>query len=137
MADPPTPHDLIVALNATINDHDVQAGRAFYDPAARLVTAAGKQLDVDGVCGLMQHTMTAFPDLRMTVLRWIAQGDTIVTEEVMDATHQGEFGGMAPTGLAVRVPMVHFTRVLGGRIIERVAYHDSAAILRQLQAAGR
>lgn len=128
-------HDVITALNETINAHDVEAGRAFYADDARLVTAAGRVLDVDGLCRLMQHTLRAFPDLQMTVLRWVEQGDTIVTEEVMDGTHEGEFGGLEATHVAVRVPMVHLTRVDGSRIVERVAYHDTAAIVRQLQAA--
>jgi len=78
------------------------------------------------------QVLRAFPDLRMTVQRWVEDGEVVVTEEVMEGTHRGEFAGMAPTGRRVNLPMVHVTRVVEGRIVERVAYHDTAGIVRQL-----
>jgi ketosteroid isomerase-like protein len=48
--------------------------------------------------------------------------------------HLGSFAGLDPTGRRVRLPMVHITRVRDGHIVERVAYHDTAGILRQLTA---
>jgi predicted ester cyclase len=39
---------------------------------------------------------------------------------------------MSPTGRRVKLPICHVTRVVDGRIVERVAYHDTAGILRQL-----
>jgi predicted ester cyclase len=132
---PSEPRAVIDALNATINAHDSQAGRILYRDNARLVTATGRVLDPDGLARMLDHTLAAFPDLRMTVLRWVVEGDTVVTEELMEGTHEGEFGGLAPTHVRVRLPMVHLTRVRDGRIVERVAYHDTAGILRQLEPA--
>ena len=131
----PEPRAVIEGLNATLNAHDVDAGRAFYEQGARLVTGSGRTVDLDGLCRMLTATLKAFPDLRMSVVRWVTEGDTIVTEEVMDATHDGDFAAIAPTHRRVRVPMVHVTRVRDGRIIERVAYHDTAAILRQIETA--
>lgn len=128
---------VIESLNATINAHDVRAGRSLYAENARLVTAAGREIDPDGLCRLLDHTLAAFPDLRMKVLRWVVEGDTVVTEEVMEGTHSGEFGGLEATHTRVRVPMVHLTRISEGRIVERVAYHDTAAIVRQLGRVDR
>jgi predicted ester cyclase len=129
------PRAVIEALNAALNAHDTEAQRVFYDDGARLVAGSGRVLDLDGLCRMLDHTLAAFPDLRMSVERWVAEGDTIVTEEVMEGTHTGEFAGLAPTNVRVRLPMVHVTRVRNGRIVERVAYHDTAGILRQLQPA--
>jgi steroid delta-isomerase-like uncharacterized protein len=125
--------EVIEALNATLNAHDVDAGRKLYDDEARLVMATGTRVDVDGLCRMLSGTLRAFPDLHMTVLRWVVDGATVVTEEVMEATHDGEFAGIAATHRRVRVPMVHVSRVRSGRIVERVAYHDTAAIIRQLE----
>ena len=127
------PQDVIETLNATLNAHDVAAGRALYDAEARLVMATGKRVDLEGLCRMLTGTLAAFPDLHMTVLRWVIDGETVVTEEVMEATHRGAFAGIAPTQRRVRVPMVHVSRVRGGRIVERVAYHDTAAIVRQIE----
>ena len=123
---------VVAELNETINAHDVPGGRRLYAPHAHLVTAQGRRLDLDGIDAMVTLTLRAFPDLKMTVLRWVEDADTVVTEEVMEGTHQGEFAGIAPTGQRVRLPMTHFTRVVDGRIVERIAYHDTAGILRQL-----
>ena len=107
-------------------------GRRLYAADARLVTAQGRRLDLDGIDAMVSVTLRAFPDMRMTVQRWVEDGDVVVTEEVMEGTHRGEFAGMAPTGRRISLPMVHVTRVAEGRIVERVAYHDTAGIVRQL-----
>ncbi len=129
-----TAREVVEQLIATINDHDVAAGRALYAPAVRAVAATGRCLDLDGLDGILHTSMAAFPDMRVEVVRWVTDGDVVVTEEVMEGTHRGPFAGLAPTGLRIRLPMLHITRVRDGRIVERVAYHDTAGILRQLEA---
>ena len=123
---------VVEQLIEAINGRDLERARDLLAGDARVVTAQGRQLDADGLRGLVAETYSAFPDLRITPTRWIEAGDVVATEEVMDATHQGTFAGLAPTGRPVRLPMVHVHRVVDGRIVERVAYHDTAGILRQL-----
>lgn len=118
------PRDVVERLNETINAHDVAAGRKLYAEGAYLVPASGQQMDQDGLDNMLTASFAALPDLKMTVLRLIESGDTVVTEEVMEATHV--------TGKPVRLPMVHITRVVDDLIVERIAYHDTAGILRQL-----
>lgn len=124
---------VIEQLVSTINAHDLAAGRALYAADVRAVTATGRHLDLDGLDAVLAATFDAFPDLRIEVQRWIVDGDVVATEEVMEGTHRGPFAGLAPTGRRVRLPMAHVNRVIGGRIVERVAYHDTAGILRQLE----
>jgi len=81
---------------------------------------------------MLEVTLSAFPDLTMRVARWLVDGNVVVTEEVMEATHDGHFAGLAPTGRRVHLPMVHLTTVTDDRIAERVTYHDTAGVLRQL-----
>ena len=126
------PRAVVERLNKTLNAHDVEAGRELYAEGARLIPATGRAMDIDGLCRMMEMTLAAFPDLEMRVERWVVDGDTVVTEEVMVGTHKGPFAGLAPTGILVHLPMSHITRVAGDRIVERVAYHDTAGILRQL-----
>ena len=129
------PRQVVEQLVETLNAHDCAAGRALYSENARLLAASGHQLDLDGLDRMLQMSLAAFPDLRITVDRWIEDGDTVVTEEVMEGTHTGPFAGLDPSGRPVRLPMVHITRVQDGRIVERVAYHDTAGILRQLSGS--
>ena len=127
------PRDVIERLLETLNDHDLIAGRALYAAGARLVTATGRVIDLDGLDQMLELSLLAFPDLRIRLDRWAVDGDTIFTEEVMEGTHNGAFAGLAATGRKIQLPMVHVTRVAAGRIVERIAYHDTAGILRQLQ----
>jgi steroid delta-isomerase-like uncharacterized protein len=130
----PEAQDVVAQLNETLNAHDVAAGRALYDEKPRLVMASGHELDLDGLDRMMEMTLKAFPDMRISVRRCLCDGDTVVSEEVMEGTHKGPFAGLAPTGRQVQLPMVHVTVVRDGRIVERTAYHDTAGILRQLSA---
>jgi steroid delta-isomerase-like uncharacterized protein len=125
---------VVEQLVESINAHDPPAGRRFYATDVRAVSAAGRHLDRRGLERILETTITAFPDLRVEIVRWVVDGDTVVTEEVMHGTHRGTFAGLAPTGRRIRLPMVHLTRVCNGRIVERIAYHDTAGILRQLEA---
>lgn len=131
----PDPRDVVSQLNDAINVKDLTRCRALYAAGARLVTAAGRHLDLDGLDAVMAAAFGAFPDLSVSITRAVCEGDTVVTEEVMEGTHIGHFAGLAPTGRRVRLPVVHVTRVVDGHIVERVAYHDTAQILRQLTAA--
>ena len=123
---------VVEALLATINDHDCARGRALYADGARLVGASGREMDLDGVDAMLQATFDAFPDLRVEVERWVVDGDTVVSVERMTGTHSGSVGDIAATGRRVELPMVHVTRVTGDRIVERIAYYDTATVVRQL-----
>jgi steroid delta-isomerase-like uncharacterized protein len=128
------PRGTVEHLNETLNAHDVAGGRALYAEDAHLVMASGHQLDLDGLDRLTEMTIAAFPDMRIAVRRCLSDGETVITEEVLEGTHQGPFAGIAPTGRQISLPIVHVTVVRDGRIVERVAYHDTAGILRQLSS---
>src|SRR5690348_5056608 len=81
------PSDVVEQLNATINAHDLAAGRALYAEDSRLVPATGVPIDLDGIDAMMSASMAVLPDLRMEILRVVESGDTVVTEEVLRATH--------------------------------------------------
>ena len=123
---------MIESLHEVLNRHDVPATRPYFSAGARCVSGSGRELDLQGLGEQFQHTLAAFPDLQITIRRWVEDGDTVVTEELMEGTHIGHFAGLAPTGKRVRLPMAHIWRIRDGVIIERVAYHDTAGILRQL-----
>ena len=126
------PREVLDKLHETINAHDALRGRDLFDPAARIVTATGRVVTLAGLGRILADTLTAFPDMQVRIERWVEQGDVVVTEELMEGTHKGVFAGLSPTGRRVKLPICHVTRVVDGRIVERIAYHDTAGILRQL-----
>lgn len=130
--DEPAPRDVVERLQEAIDLHDPAKARELFHPDARFVTAAGRVLNLAGMAQLLLDTVAAFPDFRVRTERWVVDGPVVVTEEVLEGTHRGEFGGLSATGRRVRLPMCHVTRVVDGRIAERVAYHDTAAVVRQL-----
>jgi predicted ester cyclase len=123
---------VVEELVTTLNAHNPPAGTALYASDVRAITAGGRTLDGPGLERMAERTISGFPDLQITVLRWIVDGDTVVTEEIMEGTHLGAFAQLKPTGRRVQLPMVHITRVKEGRIVERIAYHDPSLLLRQL-----
>jgi aspartyl-tRNA synthetase len=129
----PDPRTVVERLMETINAHDVAGGRSLYSPNLLAVTATGRHLDLDGVDAMLRASLASFPDLQVRVVRWITDGDMVVTEELLEGTHRGTFAGLAATGRRVRLPVLHVTRVREGRIVERIAYHDTAGVLRQLK----
>ena len=59
-----------------------------------------------GIEGMKQHfkdVRKTYPDLKMTILRQFADGDTVISEFVMEGTHAGEWLGMKPTGKKLRM----------------------------------
>ena len=124
--------EVLRAFNAAINAHDVARARSMLADGADLRLASGRTLDVDGYARFLQLTMTAFPDLRVEVLRAAVSDDVVIAEEMMTGTQRGEFAGISPTQRRVSLPMVHVARVADGRIAELAAYHDTAGIARQL-----
>ena len=131
-ADARSPREVVEALYATINAHDPAGGRDLVAPDARLVAATGRTLTLAGLGQLLLDTLAAFPDLQVRVVRWIEAGDIVVTEEILEGTHRGTFAGLTATGRRVQLHLCHVHRVDGGRIVERIAYHDTAGVLRQL-----
>lgn len=127
-----SPRAVVEALVAALNAHNGRASRALFSPDAVVVTAAGRQTDLAGMDRMHRSTLDAFPDLRLRVTRWVVDGDAVVTEEIMEGTHQGPLGDFPPTGRPIALRMVHVTRVVNGQIVERVSYHDTAGLLAQL-----
>jgi steroid delta-isomerase-like uncharacterized protein len=76
--------------------------------------------------------LRAYPDLHVTVEDVIAEGDKVVTRNVVTGTHQGEYMGLAPTGRSVTYNEIFVFRFEGGRIAETWGVVDVLAQMRQL-----
>src|SRR3954454_23971277 len=66
---------VVEELIAAINAHDRQTACNLFVAEGRMVTAGGRTLDVGGIDELLRHTMEAFPDLAVTVRRWVVDHD--------------------------------------------------------------
>jgi steroid delta-isomerase-like uncharacterized protein len=77
--------------------------------------------------------MTAFPDLRLTVISHTLDGPRLAQEWMSTGTHQGELMGMAPTGRWIEnYGALVVTCDDDGLVIEGAVYWNPLAMFRQL-----
>ena len=77
------------------------------------VIRIGNDVFPAGVEGMKQHLIEVrktYPDLKMTIIRQYIDGDTVISEFVMEGTHLGEWLGMKPTGKKLRMTGVDIDR---------------------------
>jgi len=84
---------------------------------------------VDNVTGMLRGFIGALPDLHAAEQDIVAAGDTVAVRYVVEATHQGNLLGIAPTGRRVRWDAVDIYRLADGMIVEEWAADDATAIL--------
>ncbi len=76
----------------------------------------------------------AFPDWYSTTDELLAEGARVAERWTGRGTHQGEFQGIAPTGIQVTVPGFVVYRFASGKIKEFRGLFDGLALMQQLGA---
>jgi predicted ester cyclase len=88
----------------------------------------------ENLVGLLRGFIGALPDLNAQEQDIVAAGDTVAVRFVVEATHEGDLLGIAPTGRKVRWDAVDVYRLRDGKISEEWAADDMTAILHQVGA---
>ncbi|HWF49107.1 MAG TPA: ester cyclase [Solirubrobacteraceae bacterium] len=115
------------------NAHDPDLASEYVTPDVRwhggtLGTVEG----AESLVGLLRRFIGAFPDLNAREQDIVAAGDTVAVRFVVEATHEGDLLGIAPTGRKVRWDAVDVYRLRDGKISEEWAADDLTAILHQV-----
>lgn len=76
----------------------------------------------------------AFPDMHWELEDLIAEERKAVARWRMEATNEGEFMGMAPTGKSVSVTGIDVYRISNGRVEEHWHEMDGFGLMQQLGA---
>jgi predicted ester cyclase len=76
---------------------------------------------------------SAVPDARYEVDDLISEADRVVVRWRLLGTHQGEFGGIAPTGRAIVLKGIAIYRVDSGRLMERWVVSDLHGLLEEIR----
>jgi predicted ester cyclase len=74
----------------------------------------------------------AFPDIRHSVEDTVAEGDKVAVRLTVRGTHEGEYGGIAPTGGQVVFTVVGILRISGGKVAEGWFDYDALGFMQQL-----
>jgi steroid delta-isomerase-like uncharacterized protein len=88
--------------------------------------------DKAGTLAFMRHFRGAFPDLRFTLEDILAEGDRVMDRWTMQATHLGEFLGIAATGRQVSLQGIDILRVVEGQIVESWHMENQLDALQQV-----
>ena len=88
----------------------------------------------ENLVGLLRGFIGALPDLNAQEQDIVAHGDTVAVRFVVEATHEGDLLGIAPTGRRVRWDAVDVYRLRDGKISEEWAADDMTAVLHQVGA---
>jgi steroid delta-isomerase-like uncharacterized protein len=101
---------------------------------APTVVFNGQPITRDALKQALAGRRTAFPDIQVTVDDQIAEGEKVSTRRTWQATHRGQYRGIAPTGKQVKWTQISVVRFSQGRIVEDWAVADELGILQQLGA---
>lgn len=74
-----------------------------------------------GLNGMKQHLMAVkktYPDYTMKIVRQFADGNFVVSEFIMEGTHEGEWIGIKPTHKRLTFTGVNIDKVVNGKIVE-------------------
>jgi steroid delta-isomerase-like uncharacterized protein len=118
-----------------MNSHDLDACVACYAEGAELQDARfpeparGKEVVREG----FRYWFSAFPDVVVRVVNIFIDPPQLAVEWVFDATHQGEYLGVEPSGKRVRVLTAAHFRIEGGLVTRDFSLFDATG-LRQLEA---
>ena len=119
--------ELIQRLFELYSQHDLDAADAFYAEGCfpDMTWEQNRQFDT--------MMLNAFPDLKITLLDMIAEGDKVAFINSITGTHTGgPFWGIPPTGKRVEGINTRIVRIVDNKITEFRGTTDIFGSLRQL-----
>lgn len=120
-------------VQAVFNDKDLVRIEEFF--AADFIDHSapeGAPQGPEGQRAKVEAFIAAFPDLQISYLHQVAEGDLVAGHYVLTGTHLGDFAGIAPTKNAISLEGHDLLRISGGQIVEHWTKMDSAELLQQL-----
>lgn len=95
---------------------------------------AEKKLQGQAMAVALTELTAAFPDIHRELLDVYVTDDTIIVELLIQGTHQGALGGMAPTGKKINVPCCDVFRLKDGKVQAFHCYNMASTLLKQIGA---
>jgi steroid delta-isomerase-like uncharacterized protein len=133
-ANPRSHSELVYALLAAWNDHDLERAVTFYAPdyVGEDVAQLRPQVGPAGRVRVLESYIRAFPDLHFTG-EVVIEGDRAVLIWTMSGTHRGTIMHIPPTGQRVEVRGVSVLDIEDGQFKRGLNIWDTAGLLRALR----
>ena len=102
-----------------VSENQIERMSEFVSPEC-CVKIGEKQIPA-GIDGMKEHikaTKQTYPDYRMKILKQFCDGDYVISEFIMEGTHEEEWIGIKPTGKRLVFTGVNIDKVADGLIVE-------------------
>jgi steroid delta-isomerase-like uncharacterized protein len=76
--------------------------------------------------------IASFPDLRFSIEQMVSEGDRVMTQMLMEGTHQGAWLGIPASGKKMQIRMFTVHRVVQSKIVEDWVVVESLGLFQQL-----
>ena len=87
---------------------------------------------LDGARLFYRTLLTAFPDARLALEDFVAEGDSVAARYSVEATHRGEFMGVPATGKRIAISGITILRFVDGKCSERWNEANFLGLLQQI-----
>ena len=87
---------------------------------------------LDSFVSVGQLFLSAFPDVKVDLQQILAEGNIVVEQNKVSATHKGIFNGIKPTDKKVYWTEIHIYRLENGKIVENFPAVNFERILMQV-----
>ncbi|NIN69487.1 MAG: hypothetical protein GTO63_33345, partial [Anaerolineae bacterium] len=132
-----TNKELLREVYAAIDRQDFdRLGELISEDAVLHFTGIPEPLGRDATFDLMREFYAAFPDYTHVIEEMIAEGNRVAVRLTFDATHLGEFEGIAPTGKRVSYAGMHIGTIKDGVIEEWWVLRSSPGFVDTLKGVG-
>ena len=74
----------------------------------------------------------AFPDLQVTILDQVAEGDLVTTRKVIPGTHLGKLFDIEPTGKKIEINVIDIVRIREGKYFEHWGLNTFEKVIAEL-----
>jgi predicted ester cyclase len=120
-------------LDEVLNLSNLDALVDFYDADMLWHGPGGKEIvGLEELKEMIGGYLAAFPDLRMSVTRQVAEGDLLCTHWLMLGTNDGALGEIPATGKSIEMEGIAISRFEGSKIVEEWEHFDELGMLQQI-----
>jgi predicted ester cyclase len=88
----------------------------------------------EGVAQLHDALLPAFPDMKLPLEDFVAEGEKVLVRLRVQGTHTGAFGDLAASGRKIDIGVLDLFQFRDGVLIEHWALLDNLGMLKQLGA---